>query len=348
MPFGIIKTRKGKASFLSEEPYESFAPSDEDEEDSALIEGSGVSSLELPDDNDSRTTDSSSINTTTYDFKGDMRILGTMEHDEELPPEPQMDAIVSKKGEQAQAHSHYEHKLAYGQGKFEDEKSLATTGSERDGECLPEFLLNAPRKLKIVIVLSTALFIGAVVLIGVGAALAMQEEVDGNGINSGSAGDFLENIHNEPFPTGFGPVAAPTPGPTAPAQPTTSSPVGDPNIFIPATPTQVPISQPSINVIPTDIVTSSPTSSTVSFFVIGGKFLEDSLEALPEQLSTLPNLDGNSVLFHLGDWNSPFNTKCDESSYEDNVALYRNSAIPVYFIPGDNEFNGEYPNVAKK
>ena len=74
---------------------------------------------------------------------------------------------------QAQAHSHYEHKLAYGQGKFEDEKSLATTGSERDGECLPEFLLNAPRKLKIVIVLSTALFIGAVVLIGVGAAVGV-------------------------------------------------------------------------------------------------------------------------------------------------------------------------------
>jgi hypothetical protein len=80
---------------------------------------------------------------------------------------------------------------------------------------------------------------------------------------------------------------------------------------------------------------------TVSFFVTGGRFTGDSLAILPEQLTTLPNLDGNSILFHLGDWNSPFATSCVESSHEINDELYQNSALPVYFVPGDNEFNGE-------
>jgi hypothetical protein len=47
-------------------------------------------------------------------------------------------------------------------------------------------------------------------------------------------------------------------------------------------------------------------------------------------------------MYHYsGDWNSPFATSCVESYYyQTNVDLYKQSAIPVYFVPGDNEFNG--------
>lgn len=90
--------------------------------------------------------------------------------------------------------------------------------------------------------------------------------------------------------------------------------------------------------------TSAPSeSSVVSFYIIGGRFTGDTLAALPENLASLPNIDGSgTVMFHLGDWNSPFATYCSEESYQENVNLYKNSSVPVYFIPGDNEYNGTY------
>lgn len=44
-------------------------------------------------------------------------------------------------------------------------------------------------------------------------------------------------------------------------------------------------------------------------------------------------------MIHLGDWNSPFATQCSEQSYQDVDALFSTSSVPVYFIPGDNEYN---------
>mmetsp|Transcript_4098 Transcript_4098/g.6852 ORF Transcript_4098/g.6852 Transcript_4098/m.6852 type:complete len:226 (-) Transcript_4098:112-789(-) len=49
-------------------------------------------------------------------------------------------------------------------------------------------------------------------------------------------------------------------------------------------------------------------------------------------------------MVHLGDWNSPFSTECDEESYQQVSLLYEASAVPVYFIPGDNEYN-DCPNI---
>jgi hypothetical protein len=43
---------------------------------------------------------------------------------------------------------------------------------------------------------------------------------------------------------------------------------------------------------------------------------------------------------HLGDWNSPEYTGCDGAAYQDIADLFTASTVPVYFVPGDNEYNG--------
>jgi hypothetical protein len=74
---------------------------------------------------------------------------------------------------------------------------------------------------------------------------------------------------------------------------------------------------------------------------MAGRYIDNALAELPDQLRALPALDGNTVIFHLGDWNSPFATGCIESSYQLNQDLYSSSSVPVYFVPGDNEYNGK-------
>ena len=48
-----------------------------------------------------------------------------------------------------------------------------------------------------------------------------------------------------------------------------------------------------------------------------------------EQLAALPNIDfdGNTVLFHLGDWNPTSSSSCLESSYQEMDALYDPSLL---------------------
>jgi hypothetical protein len=79
-----------------------------------------------------------------------------------------------------------------------------------------------------------------------------------------------------------------------------------------------------------------------TFFVTGGRFTNDDLSLLPSQLQSMPARGGTSFLVHLGDWNSPYATRCDKQSYDDVSDLFSNSSMPVYFIPGDNDYNGTY------
>jgi hypothetical protein len=160
---------------------------------SALTGGSGISldgkSLILPEGGD----DVSSINTANYDYNGNMRILGTMEHDDEIPSNanPRMNEVMNKSA-QAEASGEYEHKKgsyeyhhAQSQEKNKDDnKSEGSDGSEAGG-FLPLWITDAPTWLKLVIVMSTALLVGAIVLIGVGAALAMQE---GDSVSANNGG----------------------------------------------------------------------------------------------------------------------------------------------------------------
>lgn len=183
---------------------------------------------------------------------------------------------------------------------------------EEEGSCLPQWLVDAPFWLKLVIVTSTALLLGAMVLIGVAASLEVQSREDAAQNNAAVS---------PPSPT--------TPGNSFPTQPN----MAPTSIPLTADPTAAPIEE---------MPPWQPynTSTSVQFFVAGGRFAGEDLAKLPEELSKLPNIDGNTVFFHLGDWNSPSLTRCEEFAYSDIANLFMNCSLPVYFIVGDNEFNG--------
>lgn len=286
-----------------------------------LIGGSGVSldgrSLVVPMDRDF--DEVSSINTAQYGFVDGMRVLGKVEHGKDIEnvEERQSTAKISQNNE---AENQY-YDVHPAQSKA-DEKTLSTAGS--DAGCLPLWITDAPRWLKVLIVFSTALLVGAVVLVGAGAWLAIEEDRETSAAIP-SAPTFPS------FPTQ--PVASPS----SEVSPTVTSPS-----MAPVAATPMPFSSPSVDPLggsPTIVSSFSPTSSTVSVFVTGGRFLGEALDALPGQLKNLPDFDSDAVMFHLGDWNSPFATSCNEESYITNTNLYKDSSVPVYFVPGDNEYN---------
>lgn len=264
----------------------------------------------------------SSINTAQYGFADGMRVLGTVEHGGDV------ESITDNRSPNYQTEpteSHHKKQEFQSNKSKKDERTLSTTSSG-DG-CLPLWITDAPRWLKMVIVLSTALLVGAMILVGVGASLAVKEDRK-------SSVTTNTNPTSPSFPSAAVPSQAP---PTA-----NEYPVNSPSMA-PAPMAPEPNSSPSLSPIgdePTMAPSSSPTSSTVSMFVTGGRFINDALAALPEQLMGLPDFDENTVMFHLGDWNSPFATECDEDSYITNVNLFKDTSVPVYFVPGDNEYNG--------
>jgi hypothetical protein len=213
---------------------------------------------------------------------------------------------------------------------------------------LPAWIAGAPFWLKLVLICSTALLIGAVVLIGVGASLAR------DGSRSSANTDHIPSEPTVPAPE---PTTGSTQNPTATLTGTltlspiesTGEPTGSPvdntmeGTFVPST-----NSSGATTGNATDISSEEVTSSNVvNFFAMGGRFDEDAVATLTDDLQSLPNMDGNTVMFHLGDWNSPYATSCIESSYTRNVEVYQQSSVPIYFVPGDNEFNGKNDTALK-
>jgi hypothetical protein len=226
-----------------------------------------------------------------------------------------------------------------------------TMDSDRAGkQCLPLWISTAPTWLKLIIIASTALLVGAVVLIGIGASLAL----DNSSASSTTALDQT-NPGGNTVPTPAPVVAVlPTmppnvelPPKTEEGQATTMSPTLSSSTAGPSSPPSKAAiestSPPSIDTTlsPTTTVDESVVpSSVVTFFVIGGRFAD--LTMLSDGLQQLPSLDGDAVLFHLGDWNSPYTTSCVEGSYADHAEMFKLSQIPVYFTIGDNEYNGAF------
>ncbi len=128
---------------------------------------------------------------------------------------------------------------------------------------------------------------------------------------------------------------------TAPSDAPTTAPSGSPTTADPtSTPTASPTSTPSMG--PTQAPTQSPTIQMINFFVMGGRFDGEDSQILASGLQSLPSFDENTILVHLGDWNSPYTTSCLEDSFISNVDSYQQSSVPVYFVPGDNEYNGKF------
>lgn len=234
-------------------------------------------------------------------------------------------------------------------------------GAAAGGCCIiPLWIIEAPVWLKLVIVLSTALLVGAIVLIGVGAALAIQENDNSptqssseNRNNNANANDSPTMAPTpdmssftlapvpaptRPIPTSSPSMAPVTESPTNPGETRAPSPEPTP---APTTRAPTPAPTPAPTIFTTPFPTRAPTPLPVTFLITAGRFTLNNLEQLPDRLKSLPTLDGNTVMFHLGDWNSPFATACNEASYRQNQNMYSQSTVPVYFVPGDNEYNGK-------
>lgn len=376
----------------------------------SLIGASGISldgqSIQLPGDASYDIQDDvSSIHDSSY-WKGNgeppskIKIVGTVSSLEEGNMEqlsPASIALSGKSGDDKNAHSAgtSQHKQA---PNMTNTSKLSVNGN---GGCVPKWVSAAPVWLKLVIAFSTALLVGAVVLVTVALFSALANRP--NTTPESNFVTFAPGVVIPPLPSSTAnvdilftsPPAEPTATPIieteSDAHPATSQGIDTENPVIEETgnkpiatdpPTKTPTSapkktkpvpatpQPSAR--PTEAQNiPSPASKPVAqenpaedssngsnmqnqdsepydefvttFFVTGGRFTNDALAQIPNQLRTLPVRGGTSFLVHLGDWNSPYATRCDEQSYQDVQALFSNSSIPVYFIPGDNDFN-DCPN----
>jgi len=298
-------------------------------------------------------------------------------------------------------------------GKNEGDMSEASQKKKHEKEasksCVPRWIAESPLWLKLVIICSIALLLGALVLIAVGAQLSSDEQAvpssqENNSVddvdtleepdmsvtmspvfapvdvtkspvetvstsevevptNTDTWGDvttiypttlavefltkFPSSFPTTAFPTDYSTdtstTSSPTASPTAsPSFPPTNAPTAKSPISVPSESPTTSRPTPSPSKTPTQNPTQSPTSSVVNFFVMGGRFDGEDTKTLENGLQSLPQIDSSTVLIHLGDWNSPYATSCDEDSFISNVETYRQSSVPVYFVPGDNEYNGKF------
>lgn len=326
----------------------------------------------------------------TIGYIGDMRIIGKAS--------PEKDASHLENDPALQYGDYdlqtYDHSLklradgkeATNSSSFEEKKNE----DESKQSCCPLWITEAPLWLKLVIIASTALLVGAVVLIVVGAKLSAENQIspsleeDKNPTSTlsptpptsfnvtystetplDSAAEFMklnktmstekpdDTVTSTPTETISSPADTfPSFNPTEVTQPPAITPIStNLSSILPKEIISAPItggssytpSNETLTLSPTVVPTESPTLSTVNFFVMGGRFDGESVVALSNGLKSLPTMDGNTVLFHLGDWNSPYSTSCAEDSFITNVNIYNQSSVPVYFVPGDNEYN-DCPN----
>jgi hypothetical protein len=186
--------------------------------------------------------------------------------------------------------------------------------------CIPLWIRRAPYWLRIIFVGSLALLIAAVVLIGLGVGLSDQES---SGMSQSVRSPTSQNTPTTELEFWGNPI--------------------DWSQSIPETPTSIPQAKPP-TVAPIVSQTNSSTETqdpeVFTFYVTGGRYSDDEKALVPERLENLPKNKGTSFLLHIGDWNSP-SGGCEEQMYQDVNTLFSTSSVPVFMVPGDNEYNGK-------
>jgi hypothetical protein len=195
--------------------------------------------------------------------------------------------------------------------------------------CIPLWIRRAPYWLRIIFAGSLALLIGAAVLVGLGVGLSNDES---SGVSQNVRSSTSQNT--------------PTTELEFWGQPTMDTSTSDPidwSQSIPETPPSSPQAK-APTAAPTGSQTNSPTKThdpeVFTFYVTGGRYSDDEKALVPERLENLPKNMGTSFLLHIGDWNSP-SGGCEEQMYQDANTLFSTSSVPVYMVPGDNEYNGK-------
>uniref|UniRef100_A0A7S4ABC2 Calcineurin-like phosphoesterase domain-containing protein n=1 Tax=Pseudo-nitzschia australis TaxID=44445 RepID=A0A7S4ABC2_9STRA len=308
--------------------------------------------------------DMSSLGTSKYNYRGDgqnnveyignMKIVGRTDNNKKdrSSKSPIEQKFSRMENDSALQYGDYD-EHARGTSLERETKGKENTSSqsleemkyaEKSG-CLPQWIEEAPTWLKLIIIASIALILGALVLIVVGAKLSTSSSslVERPSSTSSPVSDATVSLGEPEVMTTSNPTNIPSASPIkdvpVPANPSSRAPIAD----VPTnSPSQAPSTLPP-TIVPSNSPTQSPNLSTVNFYVIGGRFDGEDATSLVTGLQSLPNMDGNTVLVHLGDFNSPYSTSCVENSFVDNVELYQQSSVPVYFVPGDNEYN-DCPN----
>ena len=115
------------------------------------------------------------------------------------------------------------------------------------------------------------------------------------------------------------------------------------------TPSNVPSTQ-----LPSDVPTTRPSTmiptkswvQTTTFYVIGDvPYNPQQAVEMQEQIQGIPSPDTADFVIHVGDIRSAADeTKnCRLSEYQDVAQILQQSAVPVFIVPGDNEWN-DCPN----
>ena len=309
-------------------------------------------SVQIPDDTGSYMQDDiSSINESSY-YRGSsgMKIVGTASSMEEgnAAGTKGMRTTAPELGDIQRSLSSETPVPAKGEPPKKTPSTSKTTsarGTRNSGQrsgCLPTWVSAAPKWLKCVIVVSVAMLVGAMVLVAVALSSALMAENEKSNNSAASEQSPTDMVAVSTPPVSQSAPETPAPAPTRTDEPTAAPALdtkeedwtGEPEEEVAQiAETKAPVEEETEPVPYDEFVTT--------FFVTGGRFTNDALVQLPEQLKTLPVRGGTSFMVHLGDWNSPYATQCDKQSYQDVDDLFSNSSIPVYFVPGDNDFNGK-------
>jgi hypothetical protein len=177
------------------------------------------------------------------------------------------------------------------------------------GFCCPVWIRRAPSWLKIVLGISLVLLVAAIVLVAFGFSMALQNK------QSAQLSEISNGKPSTPTKT-HSDDAYLTPVPTLP--PTNSTAANNSSAPIP----------------------SGNASNLITFYATGGRFPVSILPNVPSLLKTLPVAEGEFMV-NLGDWNNPA-TGCPYQNYASESQLFKNSSMPVYFVVGDNEYNGKF------
>lgn len=86
---------------------------------------------------------------------------------------------------------------------------------------------------------------------------------------------------------------------------------------------------------------SEATSRTITFYAIGDvPYTDDQRKKLTGQMTSLKN--DADFLIHLGDIRSNNKLDCQNTEFSGLAEMLKLSPIPVFIIPGDNEYTGKY------
>ena len=150
------------------------------------------------------------------------------------------------------------------------------------------------------------------------------------------------SVSSEPSVTeSTSPTSVASSGPTVSSSSSPSStPSSSPTVTHSFAPSQYPTAPPSPHpsATPTQTLSSPPTVSAneAAFFAVAKN---RQIENIATKLGDLPSEQGE-WLIHLGNWNNQNPEKCNEYAYNKTATEYSHSSVPVFFMPGKNEWNG--------